>query len=108
MEATSCSPPYTWAITEGALSGGLRLDTGGGVISGTPTEEGDFTITVTVADSFDPANYDSTDLALGVHPAATSTAITIERASNEIGIADTFTVDVFVDPGTDIAGHSST
>jgi C1A family cysteine protease len=104
MEATGGVPPYTWAIIEGALPVGLELDTGTGVISGTPTEDGDFTVTVNVTDSFDPANTDSTDLALKVYPAPTTTAVTIEPASNKVGIGETFTVDIFVDPATDIAG----
>jgi len=104
MEATGGVPPYTWTIMEGALPGGLELDTGTGVISGTPTEDGAFTVTVNVTDSSNPANTDSTDLALKVYPALTTTAVTVEPASNKVGIGETFTVDIFVNPGTDIAG----
>ena len=32
-----------------------------------------------------------------------ATAVTVEPASNEVGIGETFTVDIFVDPDTDIA-----
>jgi C1A family cysteine protease len=104
MEATGGVPPYTWAIVAGALPGGLELDTGTGVISGTPTEDGDFIVTVAVTDSSDPAHTDSTDLALKVYPAPEKTAVTVEPASNVVGIGDTFTVDILVDPHTDIAG----
>jgi C1A family cysteine protease len=97
MEATGGVPPYTWEAT--GLSDGLNCSTTG-VISGTPTEDGDFTVAVTVTDSFDPANTDSTDLALKI----TTTAVTIEPASKVVGIGDTFIVDIFVDPDTDIAG----
>jgi C1A family cysteine protease len=66
MEATGGIPPYTWAIIEGALPGGLELDTGTGVISGTPIEDSDFTVTVNVTD--DAASSDSMDLALKIYP----------------------------------------
>jgi len=33
-----------------------------------------------------------------------ATAVTVEPASNEVGIGETFTVDIFVDPDTDIVG----
>jgi C1A family cysteine protease len=101
LEAIGGATPYTWEAT--GLPDGLNCSAAG-AISGTPTEDGDFTVTVNVTDSFDPANSDSTDLALKVYPAPTTTAVTVEPASNKVGIGDNFTVDVFVDPGTDIAG----
>jgi hypothetical protein len=101
MEAAGGVPPYTWQAT--GLPDGLNCSAAG-AISGTPTEDGDFTVTVNVTDSFDPANSDSTDLALKVYPALTTTAVTVEPASNKVGIGDTFTVDIFVNPATDIAG----
>lgn len=42
--------PYTFEITSGDLPDGLTMD-GDGLISGTPTESGSFSITVTVTDS---------------------------------------------------------
>jgi hypothetical protein len=33
-----------------------------------------------------------------------ATAVTVEQPSNRVGIGDTFVVDIFVDPDTDIAG----
>lgn len=43
--------PYTWSITSGSLPSGLSLNTTTGVISGTPTASGNFSITLHVSDS---------------------------------------------------------
>jgi len=50
LMATGGSGSYTWAITSGALPGGLSLSVLG-VISGTPTVSGTFSFTATVTDS---------------------------------------------------------
>src|SRR5271165_409752 len=47
--------PYTFAVTGGALPGGLTLSAGG-TVSGTPTTNGHFTFFVTVTGSGDPTN----------------------------------------------------
>jgi len=44
-------PPYTWSLT--GQPAGLSINTSTGVISGTPTADGDFLVTVTVTDSLD-------------------------------------------------------
>jgi len=74
LAATGGQPPYTWGAT--GLPAGLTCSTDG-VISGTPTASGDFTVTVTVTDSAGPADTDSTGLALKVYPALeiTTTAL---------------------------------
>ena len=48
--ASGGSPPFTWAVTSGALPGGLQLGADG-LLSGTPTVAGSFTFTVTATDS---------------------------------------------------------
>jgi len=50
LQATGGVPPYTWAISSGALPAGLSLSSGG-LIAGTPTSGGAFNFTVTVTDS---------------------------------------------------------
>jgi hypothetical protein len=49
LAATGGTPPYTWAVTSGALPAGLTLTSG--VISGIPSVAGTFNFTVTVTDS---------------------------------------------------------
>jgi len=49
MTASGGTSPYTWSITSGTLPAGVTMSTGG-VFSGTPTESGDFPITVEVED----------------------------------------------------------
>lgn len=49
-------PPYTFAITAGALPDGLTLNPATAEVTGTPTAPGTFTFTVTVTDSFTITN----------------------------------------------------
>jgi hypothetical protein len=74
LAATGGQPPYTWGAT--GLPAGLSCSTAG-VISGTPTASGDFTVTVTVTDSAGPPDTDSTGLALKVYPALEITTTTL-------------------------------
>lgn len=50
LTATGGTTPYTWAITTGTLPTGLLLS-GSGVISGTPTNVGNYSFTYTVMDA---------------------------------------------------------
>jgi Putative Ig domain len=50
VAATGGTTPYTWALASGALPTGLSLSPSG-AISGTPTQEGQFSFSVRVADS---------------------------------------------------------
>ncbi len=51
VTAMGGKPPYTWAVTSGALPGGLSLASATGFISGTPSAIGDFGFTVTATDA---------------------------------------------------------
>lgn len=51
IEIDGGQSPFAWAVVDGILPEGLRLDLAAGGISGTPTEAGFFIITVEVTDS---------------------------------------------------------
>ncbi|HEY3196010.1 MAG TPA: putative Ig domain-containing protein [Candidatus Dormibacteraeota bacterium] len=50
LTASGGKAPYSWAVSSGALPGGLTLSTGG-TVSGTPTAAGGFSFGVQVSDS---------------------------------------------------------
>ncbi|MEI6207711.1 MAG: Ig domain-containing protein, partial [Desulfuromonadales bacterium] len=51
LAAKGGTPAYSWSIVGGALPSGLALDPASGIISGTPTDKGDFVFTIRVTDS---------------------------------------------------------
>jgi hypothetical protein len=66
LVATGGKTPRTWTAT--GLPAGLTCSAAG-VISGTPTASGDFSVNATVTDSFGPPNIVSKLLSLKVYPA---------------------------------------
>ncbi|MFQ6121580.1 MAG: DUF4382 domain-containing protein [Dehalococcoidales bacterium] len=66
LEATGGTEPYTWSISDGSLPDGLTLDSDTGVISGTPTTEGDYEFTVRVEDSSDPVLSDTEEFSIHI------------------------------------------
>jgi hypothetical protein len=63
--AINGTPPYHWAIS-GVLPAGLTLGSSAGNITGTPTEFGGFSYTVTVTDSSTPTQTDSAQNILNI------------------------------------------
>jgi len=80
LAATGGKTPYTWEAT--GLPAGLTCSTAG-VISGTPTASGDFSVTATVTDSFSPAGIVDKVLSLKVYPSLEVSTTTL--ADGEIG-----------------------
>lgn len=62
--ASGGTQPYTWTIDSGDLPDGLSLSSGG-LISGTPTEDGDFNFTVQVEDDATDTETQELDLDVG-------------------------------------------
>lgn len=51
FQQTGGTLPITWSVTAGTLPAGLTLSPSGGTITGTPTQSGSFTVTVTATDA---------------------------------------------------------
>lgn len=66
LEAVGGTEPYTWSISVGSLPPDLTLDSATGVISGTPTTEGDYDFTVQVEDSSDPVQSDTQEFSIHI------------------------------------------
>jgi hypothetical protein len=77
LAASGGVTPYTWSVSSGSLPAGLSLDPATGSISGTPADLGNFTFTVQVTDSDNPAASATASLTIAVTAplAVTSTAL---------------------------------
>ena len=72
LRASGGTPAYSWSITSGSLPTGLTLAVGSGVLSGTPTTSGTFSLAVTVRDSSSPVQTKSVTTSITIAGAATS------------------------------------
>jgi len=73
--AAGGAPPYTWALSGGALPAGVALNGATGVIAGTPTASGSASFTIRVTDSNRAAA--TAAFTLTVNPALTITSATL-------------------------------
>src|SRR5467141_1274830 len=54
LTATGGAPPYQWSIASGTFPPGLSLNAASGILSGTPSQGGQFDFSVQVSDSSSP------------------------------------------------------
>ncbi|HMC77698.1 MAG TPA: Ig domain-containing protein, partial [Vicinamibacterales bacterium] len=80
LRASGGRGTYRWAVTGGALPGGLSLDAATGAISGVPSVAGTSTFTVTVADAVDATNDASAAFAISVANAPVALACSAPSA----------------------------
>lgn len=82
--------PYTYAVTSGALPPDMSLD-GNGTISGTPSAEGTYSITVTATDAYGATGTVTYSLAISVAaPVANAVAVSVATNSS----ANTIPLDI--------------
>ncbi|WP_375423216.1 fibronectin type III domain-containing protein [uncultured Friedmanniella sp.] len=65
--------PITWSISAGSLPGGLSLNTSTGLVAGTPTASGTFSVTVRVVDANNQVATRTASIVIAPLPTLTST-----------------------------------
>lgn len=70
VNASGGVQPYAWSVTSGSLPAGLSINSGTGVISGTPTATGTSHFTVTATDSESPVVQANAALSIAIASAS--------------------------------------
>jgi uncharacterized repeat protein (TIGR01451 family) len=108
LTASGGTVPYQWTVSAGSLPTGVSLNSGSGVLSGTPSQAGTFPLTVEVTDA--DGQSATEQVTLVVDPAV---ALTASAASVRFGTTVTFTATLTPSTATgtvtfsDLAGGST-
>jgi hypothetical protein len=92
LQATGGTGTITWSVTSGTLPAGLSLGAATGIISGTPTAFGSFTITVEATDSKGVTAQQTITLNLAGPPAAPAITLSGLPATSKPGDQPTVTI----------------
>ncbi len=82
LAAIGGTKPYIWSISAGSLPSGLALNSSSGVVSGTPTQSGGFSVTFQAKDSAGAPQTATKALSLTVAAAVTPVQITTASLSS--------------------------
>lgn len=93
VEAIGGNGSYTWTISDGALPDGLTLDSISGAISETPITAGEYTFTVQVTDSSDPAESATQVFSISIAAEGELIITTTCLLDGEVGIPYNATVE---------------
>lgn len=88
LSAIGGSSPYSWATSSGSLPAGLSIASSG-LISGTPTESGSFTVNYIVTDAENTST--SRSLTLAIEPADPTPPPTLEIVTSSLPSASAYT-----------------
>jgi hypothetical protein len=90
LAAAGGAPPYLWALTSGALPGGLTLNAATGLISGTPTSPVTNTpLTFTVTDSSSPMQTAVTNVTLTIAPSGGAATLSPAAGTPQTAVVNT-------------------
>ena len=89
LSASAGVAPYAWSVSAGALPAGMTLGASSGVLSGTPTVAGTFSLTVQVTDADDETATEAVSLVI-----APSVALSASASSVTFGTTVTLTATV--------------
>ncbi|MGN6229187.1 MAG: putative Ig domain-containing protein [Dyella sp.] len=90
VKASNGVPPYTYTLSAGVLPAGVYLDAGTGLFSGSPTEAGNFPITVKATD----LSGASTQRAFTVKVIAEPLTLSGTAPDGTVGVAQSYTYTV--------------
>jgi len=85
LAATGGTPSYTWRLTSGRMPNGLALSSSTGILSGTPTVAGSYSLGITVTDRSNPTQEKLAALTLVVAAANSLNITTTSLPSTTVG-----------------------